>query len=199
MARRHRNDARPGHEDFFPLTDAERRAHADALARSHAGHDSAERAANLCQAGEYYAMLDDHDRGEQMFRDAVAVEHGEPGIAQAAYASYLLDRKRTDEALAMIKEARRLRPRDPGVFAMIGEVLAEHGHPQQAARWFTAGLVAHLGSLADIGLDGLRYDFDTHLLAGGRYQARQELGLPCDHIDALVLELRRETVTSAGD
>ncbi|TYC19145.1 hypothetical protein, partial [Micromonospora sp. MP36] len=60
MARRHRNDPRPGDEDFVPFTDAERRAHADALSRSHAGHDCAEQAASLCQAGEYYAILGEH-------------------------------------------------------------------------------------------------------------------------------------------
>ncbi|MCW3820145.1 hypothetical protein ONA91_37510 [Micromonospora sp. DR5-3] len=197
MARRHRNDPRPGDEDFVPFTDAERRAHADALSRSHAGHDCAEQAASLCQAGEYYAILGEHDLAEQMFRDALDIEDAEPGTAQAAYASFLLDRHRHNEAMAMITEVRRLRPQDPDVFSVIGEALAEHGYPQQAARWFTAGLVTHLGRLTDLDIDDLRYDFDTGLLARGRYQARQALGLPQDHIDTLVHELQQANPATA--
>ncbi|MGC5054699.1 hypothetical protein ACLQ2S_24975 [Micromonospora sp. DT48] len=197
MARRHRNDPRPGDEDFVPFTDAERRAHADALSVAHAGHDCAEQAASLCQAGEYYAILGDHDLAEQMFRQALPIEDAEPGAPQAAYASFLLDRQRHDEAMAMITEARRLHPEDPDVFIVIGEALAEHGHAQQAARWFTAGLVTHLGHLTDLNLDDLRDDFDTELLARGRYQARQALELPQDHIDALVQELRQDNAATA--
>jgi hypothetical protein len=97
----------------------------------HAGHHCAERAASLPQAGEYYAILGEHDLAEQMFRDAVDIEDAEPGSAQAAYASFLLNRHRHDEAL--VTEARRLNRQGPDVFSVIGEALAEHGHPQQAA------------------------------------------------------------------
>jgi tetratricopeptide (TPR) repeat protein len=197
MARRRRNDPRPGDDNFVPLTDRERRAHADALSRSHAGHHCAERAEALCQAGEYYAILGDRDRAEQVFRDALDIEDAEPGTVHASYASFLLDQHRNDEALAMITEARRLRPHDPDVFSVIGEALAEHGYPQQAARWFTAGLATHLGHLTDLTIDDLRYDFDTGLLARGRYQARQALGLPQDHIDALVQELQQINTATA--
>lgn len=197
MARRHRNDLRPGDDGFVPVTDAERRAHADALSRSHSGHDCAEQAARLCQAGEYYAILSEHDLAEQTFRDAIAIEEAEPGAAHAAYASFLLDRHRHNEAMAMITEARKLRPQDPDVFTVIGEALAEHGYQQQAARWFTAGLVTHLGRLTDLTIDDLRYDFDTELLARGRCQARQALGLPADHIDTLVRELREVSPSTA--
>ena len=201
MARRpHRTDPQPGDEGFLPLTDRERRAHADALALSHAGHHCAERAAGLREAGEYYAMIGDHDLAEQMFREACGIDDAEPGLAHAVYAAFLFDRHRHDEALAKITEARRLRPTDPDVFSIIGEALAEHGHPEQAARWFTAGLVAHLGYLADLTIDDLRYDVDARSLAGGRHQARQALALPEDHVDALVEELHRaDAVTAAGE
>jgi tetratricopeptide (TPR) repeat protein len=197
MARRHRNDPRPGDEDFVPFTDTERRTHADALSRSHAGHHCAEQAANLCQAGEYYAILGEDDLAEQMFRGALDIDDAEPGSAHAAYASFLLDRHRHDEALTMITEVRRLQPQDPDVYSIIGEALAEHGYPQQATRWFTAGLVNQLGHLTDLTLDDLRYDFDTGLLARGRHQTRQALGLPQDHIDALVQELQQIDAATA--
>jgi len=197
MARRHRNDPRPGDDDFVPLTDAERRAHADALSRSHAGHGCAEQAAGLCQSGEYYAMLGEHDLAEQMFREALDIEDAEPGAPQAAYASFLLDRQRHAEAFAMIAEARKLQPDDPDVFLAIGEALEEHAYPKQAARWFTAGLVARLGHLTDLTIDDLREDFDTEVLSRGRYRARQALNLPQDHIDALVQELDQHNATMA--
>jgi Tfp pilus assembly protein PilF len=199
MARKHRNDPRPGDDDFVPLTDAERRAHADALTHAHEGHHCAERADSLCQAGEYYTILGEHQLAEQRFREALDIEDAEPGSVQAFYASFLLDRHRHDEALAIIAEARKLHPEDPDVFSVIGEALAEHGYPQQAARWFTAGLVEQLGQLTDLNLDDLRYDFDLAILARGRYQARQALGLPLDHIDALAQELHQiQAGTSAS-
>ncbi|BCJ64804.1 tetratricopeptide repeat protein [Polymorphospora rubra] len=197
MARRSRTDPRPGDEDFVPLTDAERRAHAEALSIAHAGHNCAEQAASLRQAGEYYAILGEHDLAEQVFRQALGIEEGEPGAAQADYASFLLDRHRPDEAMAMITEARRLHPEHPDVFSVIGEALEEHGYAQQAVRWFTAGLVSHHGHLTDLDLDDLRDDFDTELLARGRYRARQSLGLQQDHIDALVQELQRDNAATA--
>lgn len=189
MARKHSNDPRPGDDDFIPLTDTERRAHADALTHAHEGHQCADRADALCQAAEYYAMLGEHELAEQRFRDALNIEDADPGGVHAFYASFLLDQGRDDEALAMIAEARKLRPENPDVFAVIGEALAEHGHLQQAIRWFTAGLVEQLGHLTDLDLDDLRYNFDLANLARGRYQARQALDMPPDHIDLLAQEI----------
>lgn len=191
MARKHRNDPRPGDDDFIPLTDTERRAHADALTHAHEGHQCADRAEALCQAAEYYAMLDEHELAEQRFRDALDIGDADPGSVHAFYASFLLDRGRDDEALAMIAEARKLRPENPDVFAVIGEALAEHSHLQQAIRWFTAGLVEQLGHLTDLDLDDLRYNFDLANLARGRYQARQALDMPPDHIDLLAQEINQ--------
>lgn len=197
MARKHRNDPRPGDEDFIPFTDAERRAHADALTHTHEGHQCADRAQALCQAAEYYAILGEHELAEQRFREALNIEDAEPGSAHAFYASFLLDRHRYDEALAMIAAARKRRPEDPDVFAVIGEALAEHGYPKQAAHWFTAGLVEQLGHLVDIDLNDLRHNFDLATLARGRYQARQTLGMPPDHIDALAQELHQIDTATA--
>lgn len=191
MARKHHNYPQPGDDDFLPLTDTERRAHADALSRAHEGHHCAERADALCQAAEYYAILGDHQMADQLFREALDIEDAEPASVQAFYASFLLDRHRHDEAQIMIAEARKLHPEDPHVFNVIGEALAEHGYPQQAIRWFTAGLVEQLGHLTDLNLDDLRHDFDLAILARGRYRARQALGLQPDHIDALAQELRQ--------
>jgi tetratricopeptide (TPR) repeat protein len=196
MARKHHKGPAPGHPDFVPLTDAQRRAHADALATSHEGHDCDLRAENLCQAAEYYAMLDEHQRAEQLFREALDIEEAEPGSVHAFYASFLLDQGRDNQALEVITQARRLNPEDPDVFNVIGDALLAHDYPQQAARWFTAGLVAQLGHLTDLHIDDLRYDFDLGQLAQGRYHARQALGQPLDHIDELAQELRRINTAS---
>ncbi|MER7273624.1 hypothetical protein ABT369_04135 [Dactylosporangium sp. NPDC000244] len=191
---------RPGDEYFLPLTDAERRAHADALTAVHAGHRCAEHAESLCHAGEYYAMLGEHDRAEEVFREALGIEDAEPGSTQAMYASFLLDRNRDDEALALIATVRRLHPENLDVYVMIGEALETNGYPQQAARWFTAGLVSRLGHLADLQGSDLHTDFDVLMLANGRFRVRQTLGLPPDHIDSLVLEERQaaEVLAESG-
>lgn len=97
----------------------------------------------------------------------------------------------------MIAEARKLHPENPDVFAVIGEALAEHGHLQQAIRWFTAGLVEQLGHLTDLDLDDLRDDFDLATLARGRHQARQALDMPPDHIDVLAQELHQIEAATA--
>lgn len=198
MARKHRNGPQPGNDDYVPLTDAQRRAHADALSHAHAGHQCAERAASLCQAGEYYALLGDHNQAEQVFREALDIAAAEPASVHASYAAFLLDQHRHDEALALIAAARRLHPQDPDVFDLIGEALEEHHYFQQAARWFTAGLVAILGHLTDLQIDDLHDDFDITILANGRYRARQALGLPPDHIDNLVQQLRQTSTTPQG-
>ncbi|NUR95111.1 MAG: hypothetical protein HOV67_07620 [Kribbellaceae bacterium] len=184
MARKNRRP-RAGDDDFLPRTDAERRAHADALSRAHEGHQCADRADSLCEAGEYYAIVGEVALAEQMFREALDVEEAEPGSVHAAYASFLLDENRHDEALAMIAEARRLHPEDPAVFVTIGEALAECGYHQQAVRWFTAGLVAAIGSLSDLTPEDLQDDLGLALLARGRLRSRQALDLPVDHIDGL--------------
>jgi Tfp pilus assembly protein PilF len=198
MARKHHHEPQPGDADFVPMTHAERRAHADALSRAHEGHQCAERADALCQAAEYYAIIGDHDLADQTFREALDIEDAEPGKVQAFYASFLLDRQRHDEAFAMIAEARKMHPEDPDVFSVIGEAFAEHGYHQQAARWFTAGLVEQLGHLTDLNLDDLPHHFDLEILARGRYRARQALNLATDHIDILVQELREIGATAAS-
>lgn len=197
MARKQLNP-KVGDEDFFPRTAAERRAHADALSRAHEGHHCAERAESLCEAGEYYTMLGETELAEQMFREALDVEEAEPGTVHAAYASFLLDLDRHEEALAMIADARRLHPDGPMVFNLIAESLAAHGYHQQAVRWATAGLVAVLGNLTDLTLDDLSEDIAVGLLARARYRSRQALELPADHIDTLVAEsLQQGSVASA--
>jgi hypothetical protein len=91
----------------------------------------------------------------------------------------------------MINQARRLDPDDPDVFNIIGETLLAHDHPQQAARWFTTGLVRHIGSLTDLHISDLRYKPDVAQLARGRHEARRILDLPTDHIDELFEELQQ--------
>ncbi|WP_433054787.1 hypothetical protein [Dactylosporangium sp. CS-033363] len=155
------------------------------------GHQCAQRAENLCEAGEYYAMVGEYELAERAFREALDIDEAEPGRPQAGYAAFLFDRGRADEAFAQITAARRLRPEDLDVFNAIGEALEAHGHLQQAARWFVAGLAQGLEQLADLSLDDLRTDPELGMLANGRFRVRQALDLPLDHIDELVLAYRR--------
>jgi tetratricopeptide (TPR) repeat protein len=194
MARKHRRDLHrrdlpPGHPDFLPLTDTERRAHADALVTMHEGHGCEEHAAALCQAAEYYAMLDEHDLAEKLFRQALADGGPVPGSVHGFYASFLFDRARHAEALELIGQARRLDPDDPDMFNVIGETLLANGYERQAARWFTNGLVHQIGHLTDLTIHDLRTDRDLADMVRGRHQARQSLELEPDHLDELAQQL----------
>ena len=191
MARKHHRDPRPGGEEFIPLTDAERREHADALA-ARAHDDPDERAQYLAEAAEYYAMLGDNLQAEQLFKQALADGGAVPGRVHGYYADFLFDQGREPEALEMIHQARRLRPVDPGVFNDIGETLLEHDHPADAAKWFTSGLVRTLGDLADIELDDLTFDSDIAMLVRGRHEARRALNQPTDHLDEIFERYRAE-------
>jgi len=191
MARKRRHQPRPGHDNFIPVTDAQRRAHADVLAAAHAGHGCDEHAGALCQAAEYYAMLGEHELADKLFQEALDDGGPIPGSVHGFYASFLFDQGRDTEAFEMIGQARRLDPDDPDVFNIIGETLLAHDHPQQAARWFTTGLARHIGSLTDLHISDLRHDPDVAQLARGRHQARRILDLPTDHIDELFEELQQ--------
>jgi tetratricopeptide (TPR) repeat protein len=151
------------------------------------------RATTLSQAAEYYAMLGDYQQAEHLFKLALADGAAVAGGVHGFYADFLFDQGREAEALALINQARRLCPLDPDVCNVIGESLLEHDHPADAVRWFTTGLVRHLGGLAEIELDDLRFDPDTAMLARGRHQARRALGLPVDHLDELFQRYQAET------
>jgi hypothetical protein len=110
----------------------------------------------------------------------------------------LLDQRRDQEDFDIITAARKLHPEDPEVFDVIGEALLNHGHPQQAARWFTAGLVNQLGHLTDLHVDDLRHHADLAELAQGRYRARQAIGLPHDHVDELAKEIQPAKTSSSA-
>jgi tetratricopeptide (TPR) repeat protein len=189
MVRKRRKDRQAGRAGFVPRGAAEQRAQADALLRFHEGHQCAERAEALSEAANYYAMLGEHDLAERLYREALEIDEAEPGVVQSSYASFLFDRGRAAEALDLIAAARRLDPEAPEVFAMIGETLLENDHPQPAARWFTLGIVRLCDSLADVSLDDLRHDMYLAMLARGRREAREKLGLAPDHIDEMVGQL----------
>jgi tetratricopeptide (TPR) repeat protein len=185
VARKHRRDPGPGDLEFIPLTDPERRRHADALLHR-ADHDPAERAQLLTEAAELYAMLGEHPQAEHLFNRALDDGGTVAGSVHGYYAAFLFDQGREAEALDLINQARKLRPVDPDVFNVIGETLLEREHPADAAKWFTTGLVRTLGDLADIELDDLYDDPDAAMLIRGRHQARRALAQPPDHLDELL-------------
>ena len=180
----------PGDDEYLPHTPDERRAHADAL------NERAQReprpAFLFAQAGECYAE-DGHDAdAERMFRHALAEPGAPTGTLHGIYADFLFNRGRSDEALTLLHEARRLKPEAPHAHVAIGETLLEYDHPAEAARWFTAGLVDLLGSLTAIELDDLLDDVDIVMLARGRHEARQALNQPTDHLDEIYATYRAE-------
>lgn len=190
MARKRHKEPQPGQPDFIPWNDALRRAHAEALTKSHAGHQCAPRAEALTEAAGYYAILGEHDHAEPLFKEALEIEEADPGRVHGYYASFLFDRGRAAEALDVIAQARRLDPDDPEVFHIIGETLLENDYAQRAARWFTAGIVRYHGALTSLSVDDLRDDYDLGMLAEGRQLARKQLRLAPDHIDEMVEECR---------
>lgn len=101
------------------------------------------------------------------------------------YIRTLFDAGRDDEAFEVIGAARRMPLTEPLDFAMIGGALLKRGHFADSARWYTKGLVRHVGSLAQITLDGMLADDSTAALTRGRRTARQALGVAPDHLDDL--------------
>lgn len=191
MARTHRRDPTPGDLEFIPLSEPERRAHADALLRQ-ADQIADERAQLLTEAAELHAMLGEHHQAEQLFKQALTDGGAVAGGVHGYYAAFLFDQHRATEALEVINQARKQRPTDPYVFNVIGETLLENDHPTQAAKWFTTGLVRTLGDLADIELDDLYDDPDVIMLIRGRREARQTLALAPDHLDELFERYRAD-------
>jgi hypothetical protein len=122
-------------------------------------------------------------------RKLYAATHWLGGSIYGFYAGFLFNQGRGAEALELISQARRVPPDDdPHMFEIIGEVLLEFGHPQQAARWLTNGLVHEVGSLAELTTEDLRFDNGIARLALRRHEARRQLDLPADHIDELAAE-----------
>lgn len=190
VARRQTRVPAPGDDEYLPHTPDERRAHADALHQR--AQQEPQPAFLFAQAGECYAE-DGHDAdAERMFRHSLAEPGAPTGTLHGIYADFLFDRGRSDEALTLLQEARRLKPEAPHAHVAIGETLLEYDHPAEAARWFTAGLVDLLGSLTEVDLDDLREDVDIAMLTRGRHEARQALNQPNDHLDEIYAAYRAE-------
>ena len=189
MTPTHDHTPRPGDLEFNPLTNAERRAHADALTAR--ANDPHRRALRLTEAAKNYALLGDNLKAEHLFKQALPDNSATPGAVHGSYAAFLFDQGRETEALTLINQARRLQPDDPEVFSLIGETLLEHQHPTHATRWFTGGLARALGDLPGIELNDLAFS-DTVRLARGRHHARRTLNQPTDHIDEIYERHRAE-------
>lgn len=184
MARKHRQQLAPGDLEFWPRTEDERIAHADAL-RRRAEAQPEERAQLLTHAAEWYTIAHRDDQADEVYRLALADGGPVAGSLHGFYASFLFEHERDADALAIIEQARKLHPTEPQVFEVIGETLNSAEYFTEAATWFTTGLVRYCGALADIDLEDLHEDRDIASLVRGRHEARQELGGPPDHLDEL--------------
>lgn len=154
--------------------------------------DPEERAQNYCEAAGYYGMAGDHATAEELYRAALDDGGEVAGGVHGYFADFLFEQDRTEEALAVIEAARKMRPEEPDVFETISETLDVHGYHREAAAWATRGLVEMFGSIASITADDLAEDFEGALLAAGRQRARQAAGLPADHVDDLVSAKNRD-------
>lgn len=132
------------------------------------------------------AALENLARRERDLEQAYEVDDDERRAKVAPfYIRTLFDMGREAKAFEVIGVARRLPLREPIYFAMIGGALLKFGHFADSARWYTKGLVQHVGSLAEIDLRKLLADDSTAALARGRRAARHELGVAPDHLDEL--------------
>lgn len=176
----------PGDPEFSPRRPEDALAHAKAL-RLSGDEDAPARAHYYAEAAEFYAMAGDEATAEELYRAAIDDGGFVEESAHSYFARFLFERKRDEEALAVIEAARKVQGKDPFAFVVIAETLQLHGHHREAAAWATRGLVALFGSMADITAEDLQEDPYGEQLATDRRSARKAMGLPVDHIDGLAI------------
>lgn len=138
----------------------------------------------LVHASESARYAGDLERSVDLARRAVAT--GDPVVPDTrCYLLHgLLETGRDEEAAELAQELRRIRPVDPDVCELVGESYELTGHPDDAIRWFTRGLVrAERDDLPGF-----------EQLAIGRARVRQAQGFAPDDYDELAnetLERRR--------
>ena len=173
-------------EELGPWTKGERHASdLERLAQDMAVGDPG-RAEWFLHAGERWEMDGRRARARACYE--AALEDGGPTWIdpRALLVSLLLELGESAQADELLAELRRdlaaHGPRGP-VHEFVGEALEANGRPQEALRWFGAGLT-----------HGQRDDPEAADLGclNGRYRVRRRLGLDHDRYDLLCEEGRRE-------
>lgn len=160
---------------------ARRAAAFDAELRDHADDTDltpADLANALHRAGESLRAAD--------ILKSIISEGGEEGeYARASLAEIWFDLGRTEEALDVLAELRRVGS-DPGPRLMVAELLAERGEHATALRWF---------NLAAMTVDPAQPNLLDLVVLRGRREVRSHLGLPVDSLDELTAEVETELQT----
>lgn len=147
------------------------------------------RAAWLSHAGEGWEMAGDVARAAACYEEAL--QDGGPTWldARASLVGVLLERGESARVDKLLRELRRdlaLGRAHGPVHEFVGEYLESNGRPDDALRWFSAGLThAEREEPESVDLGCLN----------GRYRVRRQLGLPADRYDELCQERRREAMT----
>ena len=140
----------------------------------------------LMEAAAAWRRAGDDARASALLEGLVA-DGGEDGCdARVELAAQLLDLDQPDDALARLAELARDPALHDGHCRWAAELLAEHGRPREALRWYDR-LVARM---APDRLDAVREADGWLALESialrGRREVRRELGLPPDETDEMV-------------
>lgn len=144
------------------------------------------RAAWLTHAGEQWELEGDLVRARACYEEA-ARDGGEAYIDPRAEMLNVLfelgETSRVDELLGELRRDLKAGWEGRFVHEFVGESLELHGRPEDALRWFTAGLTHAQRNDPD--------NIDIGCL-NGRYRVRRALGLTEDRYDLMAEERRRE-------
>lgn len=151
------------------------------------------RAAWLAYAGEAWELAGDLGQARRCYEEAVA-DGGDGFIdPRAELLGVLLEvgeNDRADDLLGELRQAVREGQTGGFVHDTVGEALEMHGHPEEALRWFDAGLT--------------RSERETpgepdQLCLNGHFRVRRALGLPYDRYDELAEAHRSEYLEEIAD
>lgn len=148
-----------------------------------------ERGELLVEAGHAWHQAGEHDRAFELLTEAVALGGEDGGHARVALAEVLFDLDRGAEAATQLDALRAEPLAQPGPYYVAGELMVEREDYEQALTWFdlAAGRLTE-DDLAELAADSDLFSPAAAVLAG-RLNARQELALPVDQLDELVLAL----------
>jgi tetratricopeptide (TPR) repeat protein len=151
------------------------------------------RAAWFSHAGERYEMAGDLDAARSCYERAVDDGGGAFVDPRADLANVLLDLGETEAAERLVEDLRvEAKNSDVGEFLheRVGEILELHDRPEEALRWFDAGLVhAQRDEPGAVDLGCLN----------GHFRVRRVLGLPYDRHDRLCEQHRHDYAADPED
>lgn len=135
----------------------------------------------LNHAAELLALAGDQEPAIEVLWQAVSLDHPADLDPRCLLVLMLVQGEQLDEARAVTSALRARRPSTPASYLLLGEAWELAGEAGEAARWFTAGVLA-----AERAGEPM-----LQLLAlSARRRLRQALGIPADDFDMQVDRLR---------